>query len=142
MREIQVISSDGETRELEACVAFGPVPLLTVRGLLEQFITRSQQAARQLLERHAKDLEAFDAATAGRYRQWALCSFADLLRRAGNIDDSESILNQVRELCAATGDRRGLARTSLCKCDWNLTPGATPESLGLFYSGGKQLTDA
>src|SRR5277367_278155 len=29
VREIQVISSDGETRELEACVAFGPVPLLT-----------------------------------------------------------------------------------------------------------------
>jgi hypothetical protein len=142
VREVQVISNDPETRELEACVAFGPLPLLTVRGLLEQFVTRSEQAARQLLERYAKDLEAFDTATAGRYRQWALCSFADLLRRAGNIDGSESILNQVRELCAATGDRGGLARISLCKCDWNLTPGATPESLGLLYSGGRQPTDA
>lgn len=129
--------TDGQPLEmlLEHVVSHGPVALLTPRTLLEMVIRQGnamgvQQATGDAL-RKLDSLASF-AQSAGypSIVRWALVGGADIVRRAGLIDDAEQMLAGARAQIGAAGDPVRLALSHLVEGDWHAAPGSSPEALG------------
>jgi hypothetical protein len=126
---------DTETAIVEACVAKGPLTLLTLRSLVESMVRSGSGALQSVLGGAVGELQAFatavEAAGAPRSAVWAVGAQADLVQRSGLATEAAQFLETTRSLYAQLGDRVGLATTHLIEGDWHATPGSSPEALGL-----------
>jgi CHAT domain-containing protein len=139
-------STDPEVRMLEACVAHGPVSLLSARSLFLSTLTRAPQAAGQLLAVSIRQLETFQqvASETGhpRYGVWANIAAADLLRRTGHPEPALQLLRQARQMYEETGDHAGTACCCLVEGDWWATPRSSPEALGFVLEAAGMQEEA
>ncbi len=135
----EVFEGDAETMLLEACVAFGPANLLSVRSLLESMVRKSSAEAQVLLQSAMNDLERFkqiaQMANAPTSACWAVQCQADLLYRSGTASKAQKLLEFAREIYGAGEDGIGVACTYLVEGDWFATPGSSPEALSLDLAG-------
>lgn len=119
---------DQETLEVEATANL-QFELLHTRWRVETEIRRSPEEA--VANLHAQAAKA----PAEPRPPFARLVYADLLHRAGEVDEANSIMAEVRaQLEELTQDDAGaaaiLARSFLLEGDWYATPGSSPEALG------------
>jgi CHAT domain-containing protein len=124
---------DPETRLVEA-IADDAYFLRVSRVLIEQSRARPEgqlAAARAWKKRRRLDqaLKRYE----GRPRAWIVrLAHAELLLRAGNVQEADTALHRLREdyKRAGASELVGLARTYLVEGDRYATPGSSPEALG------------